>query len=324
MKPFRNVLITGGAGFIGSSLAHQLVQLGAKVTVIDSLLPGGGGNLFNLHGIRDAIEFYSMDLSREGPVHELLNDREFSHVFNLAGLLGHWDSMLQPQLDLESNVLSHLHVLRSISGFLQKPKVIFASTRQVYGKTNERIVTETHPVKPVDLNGANKYCAEEYHRIFSSVHGIPIVIFRLTNVFGPRQALKGNDLGVAPTFIGAALRGEPIHLFAGGLQRRDFLYVDDVVGALLKAAGNENCNGEIFNLGGHGCSLREFVDAMQVPDLQIQEVPFPNDRALIDIGSFETGYQKFHEATGWEPTVSLASGLKKTFQFYRSHGEHYF
>lgn len=323
LKPFDHVLVTGGAGFIGSNLAHQLVRAGAKVTVIDSLLPGGGGNLFNLQGIRDSVEFYPMDLSRENQVRELLEGREFSHVFNLAGLLGHWDSMLQPRLDLESNVLSHLSILRAVADFPRKPKVIFTSTRQVYGKTNDRIVTELHPIKPVDLNGANKFCAEEYHRIFSSVHGIATVIFRLTNVFGPRQALKGNDLGVAPTFIGSALRGDPLRLFAGGLQRRDFLYVDDVVEALLLAAAGESCNGQVFNLGGHGCSLREFVEVMPMAEIQCLKVPFPEDRALIDIGSFETGHQKFQEATGWKPRTSLRSALEKTFQFYGAHRAQY-
>lgn len=320
----KKALITGGAGFIGSNLCKKLVEAGALVTVIDSLREGGGGNLFSLREVREKIRFLHLDLALDFPQPELESE-EFDYVFNLAGSLGHSDSMRRPKDDLSQNVVAHLQLLQWLGKRKTPPKVLFSSTRQIYGAVATLPVTESAFLNPVDINGAHKICAEYYHQIFSRHFGIPTVIIRLTNTYGENMALRGSDLGVANAFFSAAIRGDALKVFGNGSQVRDFSYVEDVVNAFMQAAISEKSVGEIFNLGGEAVSLKIFAEKLkgQFPDLKVEEVSFPLERKSIDIGDFVADDQKIRKLLGWEPQVDLDEGVMRTSAFFSEFKRHY-
>jgi len=323
---FKNlrVLITGGAGFIGSNLCLRLVEAGSRVTVVDNLREGGGGNLHSLRSVEEKIRYLPFDLSRDFPQPELEAD-EFDLVFNLAGSLGHADSMRRPKDDLFHNVLVHLQLLQWLGRSKNSPKVIFTSTRQIYGVAANLPVAEDAVLSPVDINGANKICAEHYHQIFGRTFGFPVVILRLTNTYGQRMALKGNDLGVANAFFSSALKGETLKIFGSGNQIRDFSFIGDVVEALLLAAFSESAIGEIFNLSGEAVSLKQFSLELgkHFPDLRAVTIPFPSERKGIDIGDFVADDTKIKSQLGWHPKVSLSEGVKITADFFTENGRYY-
>ena len=314
----RKVLITGGLGFIGSNLAIRLVEYGAKVTLLDSLDQHFGGNLVNIEPIRAAVALNICDL-RDASLEELVGEKEF--IFNLAGQVSHQDSMRDPLLDLGVNCLSSVRLLEACRKTNSGVRVLFTSTRQVYGKPTSLPVTEDHSTTPVDVNGINKLSGEQYHLLYDRVHGIRSTILRLTNTYGPRQRISASGSGFAGFFIYQALRGETIHVFGTGYQRRDFNYVDDVVDAILLAVTSEKCTGQIFNLGCRPTySINEFVEAMrEFCDVQVKYVEFPVDAHKIDIGDYCGDFSRIHRAAGWNPGVDLHQGLARTFEYYRRH-----
>jgi len=320
----KDVLITGGAGFIGSNLAHELVGLGAKVTIIDALIPGYGGNRFNLEGIQDKVDFHIADVRSRTSTEELVKGKDY--IFNLAGQISHIDSMQDPFTDLEINCTSQLTLLEACRKNNPTAKVVYTSTRQIYGKPEYLPVDETHPINPTDVNGINKMAGERYHTLYNDVHGIPTCSLRLTNTYGQRQLMEHNRQGFIPWFIRQAIEGEEIKLFGTGDQLRDMNHVDDVVNAIL-LAGKEEANGQVFNLGHFKpISLKEFtetlIEANGSGDYEI--VPFPEEKKAIDIGSTYCRFEKIRKAIGWEPKIDLKEGLEKTIAFYREHKSHYY
>ena len=317
--------MTGGIGFIGSNLAKALVPLGADVLLVDSLIPDYGGNLFNIADIKSRVTVNIADVRDENGMRYLVRDQDF--LFNLAGQVSHIDSMVDPMTDLEINCRSQLSILEACRHENPSVRIVYASTRQIYGKPVELPVTEDHPIRPTDVNGINKTSGEMYHKIYGDVYGLRTTSLRLTNTYGPRQLMKHNRQGFAGWFIRSVVLGEEILLYGDGEQKRDFNYVDDVVDAFLVAAAKPEAEGETFNLGATPpTSLRAFVELLyevsgKAPTYKL--VPFPEERRRIDIGDFYADYSKIERALGWSPKTSLANGVAKTIEFYREHIERY-
>jgi UDP-glucose 4-epimerase len=316
----RRVMITGGAGFIGSNLARRLVDLGADVLVVDSLIPDYGGNLFNLHGLEGRLTLNIADVRQASTMDYLVRDREI--IFNLAGQVSHIDSMRDPQTDLDINCRSQLTLLEACRRHNARAKVVYAGTRQVYGKPDRLPVDETHLVRPTDINGINKAAGENYHIVYNNVFGVRACSLRLTNVFGPRQLIRHSRQGFIGWFIRLALEGREIEIYGDGSQIRDFVYVDDVADAFLRAGATDACNGGVYNVGGREPVTHRDLVAMLLEEAGAGSMTFvewPEEKRRIDIGSFYSDSTKFTTATGWGPTVGLREGLRRTLAFYRAH-----
>src|ERR1044071_3798443 len=256
----RRVLITGGLGFIGSNLARRLVELGADVLLVDSLIADYGGNLFNIDGVADRVRVNIADIRQQSTMNFLVRDKDV--VFNLAGQVSHIDSMRDPYTDLEINCRSQLAILEACRYHNPAVKVVFAGTRQVYGHPDSLPVSEKQLVRPTDVNGINKAAGEYYHLVYNNVFGVRACSLRLTNVFGPRQLVKHNRQGFIGWFIRTAIEGKTIQLYGDGSQLRDLVYVDDAADAFLRAGASDACNGEVFNVGGAApVSLRDLASA---------------------------------------------------------------
>ena len=316
-------MITGGCGFIGSNLAHHLVSLGAQVTIMDSMLPGFGGNLFNLDEIKDSVHINFSDMRDEHAVSYLIQNKDF--IFNSAGQISHIDSMTQPMADLDINCRAQLSLLEACRHHNTTVKIIYASTRQIYGRPQYLPVDEKHPIAPVDVNGINKAAAEWYHGLYFNVYGIRTVCLRLTNTYGPRQAIQLNNQGFSSVFIRMALQQEKIRLYGTGKQIRDFNYVDDVVNAMLMCAMSSNAEGKVYNLGHKPCySLIQFVEYLhQHTGVGFELTPFPKDREKIDIGDYYSSFNQIKQDVGWVPQVDLGNGLKMTLDFFKKNIQHY-
>jgi len=313
----KRVLVTGGAGFVGSNLARRLVAIGASVTVVDSCVEGLGGNPFNLQDIRDRILVSHADLRDTRRLAPLIEGQQV--VFNLAGQVSHVDSMRDPLADLELNVRGHVALLEACRRHAPTARVVLASTRQVYGRPLYSPVDEEHPVRPVDVNGINKVSSEQYHLLYHQVYGLPVTVLRLTNTYGPRQLIAHARQGFIAWFLRSALLGDTIDLFGGGRQVRDMTYVDDVVDALLRAGTRECAVGHVFNLGGERASLRAIAEMLRdlCPACACRPVEFPEERRRIDIGDFVADWSKARRVLGWAPTVPLRDGLARTIAYYR-------
>jgi UDP-glucose 4-epimerase len=320
----RRVMITGGLGFIGSNLARRLADLGADVLLVDSLIPDYGGNLFNIAGIENRVRVNVADVRQASTMNYLVRDREI--IFNIAGQVSHIDSMRDPHTDLEINCRSQLTLLEACRHHNPGAKVVYASTRQIYGKPEFLPVTEQHLVRPTDVNGINKAAGEYYHLVYNNVFGVRATALRLTNIYGPRQLIKHNRQGFIGWFIRLALEDKEIPVFGDGSQIRDFVYVDDAVEAFLRAAACEGCNGEAFNVGGddhiaHRDLVKLLVEA--AGSGRYTFVEWPADKKAIDIGSFYADSTRFKQRTAWTPVVPLREGLQRTLAYYRAHIDHY-
>src|SRR6516165_4718472 len=243
----RSVLITGGLGFVGSNLARQLVNLGARVVLVDSLIPEYGGNLFNIAGIQDRVQVNISDVRDIYGMRYLIQGQDY--LFNLAGQTSHMDSMQEPYTDLEINARAQLSILEACRKYNPQIKIVFASTRQIYGQPDYLPVDERHLLRPMDVNGINKMAGEWYHILYNNVYGIRACALRLTNTYGPRMRIKD----ARQTFLGIWVRllveGKPIKVFGDGRQVRDFNYIDDCVAAILLAGASDTANGKVYNLG---------------------------------------------------------------------------
>jgi UDP-glucose 4-epimerase len=319
----RKVLVTGGLGFIGSNLCRTLADLGAEVLAVDSLLPDYGGNLYNLDGYETKVRINIADVRGHG-MEYLVKGQEV--LFNLAGQVSHIDSMTDPVTDLEINCLSQLKVLEAVRKGNPGLKIVYAGTRQIYGRPQYLPVDEKHLLLPSDVNGINKISGEFYHLVYHSVYGIRASSLRLTNTYGPRQLIRHNRQGFIGWFVRKAALGEEIQVFGDGTQKRDFNHVDDVVDAFLRAGAMDASDGGVFNLGeDHPVSLldlaRLIVDVAGGGSFTL--VPFPPDRKRIDIGDFYADTRKVRAALGWQPVVPLRDGLARTIAWYRQHKDHY-
>lgn len=320
----KNVLITGGLGFIGSNLARRLVALGARVTLVDSLIPLYGGNLFNIRDIRDQVIVNLSDVRDPYALTHLMEGQEV--LFNLAGQTSHLDSMEDPQTDLAINATAQLSILEVCRKINPGIKVVFASTRQIYGKPSYLPVDEKHPTSPIDVNGINKLAGEKYHLLYHDVYGIETCALRLTNTYGPGMRVKDARQTFLGVWIRQLLEGRPIEVFGDGLQLRDFNYVDDCVEALLLAAESERGNGKVYNLGStEVVNLRNLAERMTQLYCggSYKLVPFPSERKAIDIGDYYSDFSLIRSELGWSPQITLSQGLAKTVRYYHEHLKHY-
>ncbi len=318
------VLITGGLGFIGSNLARRLAELGARVTVIDSLIPQYGGKLFNLAGLEGQVKINIADVRDEYSMDYLVQGQAF--IFNLAGQVSHLDSMHNPYTDLDINCRSQLSILEACRKHNPGVRLVYSGTRQIYGRPRYLPVDEQHPVDPVDVNGVNKVAGEWYHIVYHRAYGLRTTSLRLTNTYGPRMRV----VDARQTFLGVWLRrlieGEEILVYGDGSQRRDFNYVDDAVEALIAVAGAESTVGEIYNLGGgEVIALRDLAELLVALNGggRFRLVPFPDEQKAIDIGDYYGSFAKLQAALGWQPRVALRDGLARTLAFYREHHAQY-
>jgi dTDP-glucose 4,6-dehydratase/UDP-glucose 4-epimerase len=324
--PFQSadVLITGGLGFIGSQLSRRLLEAGAKVSVVDSLIPEYGGNWHNVHDIRDRIEVHISDVRDPHAMSQLVRGRDF--LFNLAGQTSHLDSMTDPHTDLAINAGAQLSILEACRKHNRDIKLVFASTRQVYGRPERLPVDESHPLRPVDVNGINKLAGEWYHLLYNDVHGIRACALRLTNTYGPGMRTRDARQTFLGIWVRRLIQGQPLTVFGDGAQLRDFNYVDDCVSALLLAASRAEADGRVFNLGS-----TEVIALKDLATLMIglgwpgrtERVEFPADRKAIDIGDYYGDYRLIESTLGWKPVVELRDGLKRTLEYYAAHWRHY-
>jgi UDP-glucose 4-epimerase len=326
MNQFVNqqVMITGGLGFIGSNLARALVSQGSVVTLVDSLIPQYGGNLFNIDDIRDKVTINICDVRDQIAMADLLPGKDY--LFNLAGQTSHMDSMVDPQSDLAINAMAQLSILEACRKVNPGIKIVFASTRQLYGKPDYLPVDEKHPIRPVDVNGINKLAGEWYHLLYNNVYGIRACALRLTNTYGPGMRVKD----ARQTFLGIWIRwlieGRPIQVFGDGMQLRDFNYVDDCIDALLRVGGSNKANGKVYNLGSAEVLNLKSLAAMMV-DLNgegdYELVSFPSEYKAIDIGDYYSDFSLIKKELDWQPKIDLRDGLQRTMAYYRAHYRHY-
>ncbi len=318
------VLVTGGLGFIGSNLARRLVDLGAEVTLVDSLIPSYGGAFANISDFRDRVQVNISDVRDPHAMAHLIQGKEY--LFNLAGQTSHLDSMTDPFTDLEINSTSQLSILEAARKYNPRIRIVFASTRQIYGKPQYLPVDETHPIVPVDVNGINKVAGEGFHLLYSRVHGIPCSALRLTNSYGPGMRVKDARQTFLGVWIRNVLTGRPVQVFGDGLQLRDFNFVDDAVAAFLACAVRDDAIGEVMNLGSSEVvGLRDLaalvVELAGAGSWEI--VPFPPERKAIDIGDYYSDFARARDLLGWAPRTDLREGVARTLDYYRCRGSEY-
>jgi UDP-glucose 4-epimerase len=316
-------LITGGLGFIGSTLARRLVALGARVTVVDSLIPEYGGNFRNMAGLEGAVQVNVSDVRDRHSLPVFVRGQDY--LFNLAGQTSHMDSMTDPETDLEINARAQLSILEACRRHAPEIRVVFASTRQLYGRPDHLPVTEAHPLRPVDVNGINKLAGEQYHLLYHQIYGVRSTILRLTNTIGPRMRIKDARQTFVGVWIRALLEGRRFEVW-GGEQVRDFTYVDDCVEALLLAGASEAAAGEVFNLGGPPpITLRALAELLVEVNGEggFRVCSFPAARRKIDIGDFYADGSKIAVALGWRPRTGLRTALRRTLAFYRRERAYY-
>ncbi len=320
----KRVIITGGLGFIGSNLARALVRQGAEVTLVDSLIPEYGGNLFNIDDIGDKVTGNMCDVRNSYAMSYLLRDKDF--LFNLAGQTCHLDSMTDPQTDLEINAAAQISILDVCRRTNPGIKIVFASTRQIYGRPDYLPVDERHPTRPVDINGVNKLAGEWYHLLYNNIYGVRACALRLTNTYGPGMRVKDARQTFLGVWIRKLIERIPLQVFGDGSQLRDFNYVDDCVRALLLAGSSDVSNGKVYNLGSNEViSLKELAEIMVrlVHNGAFELTPFPSDRKAIDIGDYYGDYSLIRRELGWQPSIGLHEGLQRTLAYYLANHRQY-
>ena len=320
----KNVLITGGLGFIGSSIGVRCVELGAHVTLLDACLDPYGWNFANIEGFENKLKFVKGDVRDIEIIEELIPNVDI--VFHLAAQVGREISMEKPWLDTEINCLGTLNILETIRKLSIPPKVIYAGSRGQVGEPVYLPVDEKHPDEPTDIYGINKLAAEKYLFLYNKVYDIPVVSLRLNNVYGPRCQMHAGFYGILNWFMSNAMRDIPITVYGKGSQTRDYVYIDDVVDAFIRVALSDNTIGEMFYVGS-GIEtvfldmVKEIVKA--VGKGEIVHVPFPESREKIDIKRFVVSTQKINHFVGWKPKVDLRTGIELTVQFYSDRLEKY-
>lgn len=320
----RNVLITGGLGMIGSTIAHRLVAYGARVSILDACLEPYGANRFNLRGIEDQVDVAVGDIRDRPLVRDIVRDRDI--IFNLAGQVSHNDSLEDPYLDADINYIGHLNVLESVRRVSPGAVVLHAGSRLQFGRIERNPVDESHPLRPRTPYALNKTAAENTYLFYHEVHGIRTVAFRIANPYGPRSQMRHSKYSMINWFIRLAMEGKTITVFGDGSQVRDYISVDDLADAFIAAAVTPACHGQAFNVGsGVGTSFRDMVRTVldTVGSGEQAFIPWPQSYINVETGDYVTDIGKLCGATGWRPSVGLTEGIRATCEYYRRHREHY-
>ena len=320
----KNILITGGLGFLGSSLAHKLNEYNANVTVIDNLNPLYGGNIFNVETIMDNIKIIINDIRNTEVLIPLIESADI--IYHLAAQVSYIDSLSIPYEDLDLNAKSTLNILECCRKYNSKARILFPSSRMIYGKVDQGLVKESGPANPLSLYGIHKLASEKYLLMYYNNFGIPSTILRLTNPYGPRQQIKHNKYSLIGWFIRQAMEGKTIQIFGEGTQLRDYIYIDDIVNAMLKCTEADDAIGETINIGS-GKSTR-FCDMVKtvidcVKNGNIEFVPWPDNYEKVETGDIAVDVSKLKNITSWQPAISLGEGVKRTFEYYKIHFNKY-
>lgn len=319
----KKVLITGGAGFIGSNLALQLVNTKANITLLDSFLPNLGGNKQNLVGLENKVQLHKRDLRELAHDPKLVKDFDF--IFNLAGNISHIDSMNDPLFDNAINTEAQICLLEACRKVNPNAVIVFSSTRQIYGAPQYLPVDEKHPIAPVDVNGINKLAAEYYHQLYAKVYGLNTICLRLTNTYGPRQLIRHARQGFIGWFLNRAITGNTIDLYGGGEQVRDFTFVDDVCDAMMTTALNPSCYKDVFNVNGQRSSVKEIAEILleECGQGKLNIIPFPEEKKKIDIGNYYCTAEKLESISPWKVKTPLREGIGKMVNYYKEAYSYY-
>jgi UDP-glucose 4-epimerase len=314
----KKALVTGGLGFVGSNLAIALVEKGAKVTLVDSMLPLYGGNFFNLEGITDKVQVNLCDIRDRPAMDYLVRDQDY--IFHLAGQVSHVDSVLDPFNDVDINVVGTLSILEAMRKHNREGRIIFTGTRGQYGASVKLPVDESAPTNPKGMYAITNLAAEKMLLMYHEVHGVRGVSLRITNTYGPRHQMKHNRYGVVNWFVRLAMDGRPITLMGDGTILRDYLYVEDLVDALVSVAASDKAYGEVFNVGnGLGVTFLELAKTItEVAGTgSLEFVPFSDERRILEPGDYVGDYNKVRQTVGWEAKTDLRRGLELTVDYYR-------
>jgi UDP-glucose 4-epimerase len=320
----RQVLITGGLGFLGSNLAIALVGLGAQVTLLDAMLDDHGGNLFNVEPIRDRVMVNFSDIRDESSLKYLVAGKDY--VFHLAGQNDHVLSLRDPFPDIDINIKGAAMLLETCRRVNRSARLVYGGTRGEYGRAVMLPVAEDHPIRPRGIYELSSLTAQQLFQIYHDNHGVASVTLRLTNVYGERAQMKHSRFGVANWFVRRALDDETIQVFGDGSLLRDFLYVQDAVDAMIRCAATEEAYGQVFNVGNsRASSFRELAETVvRVAGTGRWEfAPFSPERAAQEPGDFCSDVRKIKRVVGWEPTTSLDEGVERTVRYYRLHRPRY-
>lgn len=319
----KNILITGGAGFLGSSLAQKLVPLGAKVTILDAMLPLYGGNMFNLSGIQDDIEYVEGDIRDQELMNSLVAGKDI--IYNFAAQVSYIDSKEQPFLDLDINGKGHLIVCEAVRQYAPKARILFSSSRMVYGKIQTTPVSEEHPTNPLSLYGIHKLLGEKYYQYYTHTFDLDTISIRIPNPYGPRQQMKHSKYSIVGWFVRQAMEGKSITIFGDGTQERDYLYADDIVDAFLELAMHGK-SGEVYNIGTHEhVTFADMVDAVlaEVGSGSKEYVPWPENYEKNETGNYIADTSKIEAITSWKPSISLKEGISRMVLYYKENKKQY-
>lgn len=320
----KNALITGGLGFIGSNLAIRLVELGANVTVVDAMLPGYGGNLFNIKEIEDRIRINFSDIRDWHSMNYLVRGQDY--IFHLAGQVDHILSLSDPFPDIDINIRGSAVVMEAVRSNAPGARVVYTGTRGQYGSIVELPASENAPMNPKGLYELSNLTAEKMMLLYNDTHKVATTALRLTNIYGPRAQMQHSRYGVVNWFVRIALDSGTIKVFGEGNIKRDFLFVDDAVEAILLSAVKDEARGEVFNVGRDTPSnfLELAKKVIEVAGMGTwQFAPFSAERAKQEPGDFYSDISKIRKSLGWEPKTDLETGLRKTIDFYREHKQRY-
>ena len=320
----KQVLITGGLGMIGSTIAKKLVGLGAEVTIVDALIKPYGANYFNIHSVKDKVNVNIADIRDREAIKILVKDKDV--VFNLAGQVSHNDSLRDPFLDADINYIGHLTVLDALKNNNPKAKILYSGSRLQFGKIENNPVSEDHPLNPLTPYALNKTAAENLYLYYYKVFNIPVVIFRIANPYGPRCQMQHSKYSIINWFIRMAMEDKELRIFGDGIQLRDYIFVDDLADAFISAAFNEKSSGQTFNVGsGLGTKFSDMVESIIeiVGKGKVKFQPWPADYLNVETGDYITDISKIKKILNWQPAINLHDGIQQTVKFYSEFKSNY-
>jgi len=320
----KNVLITGGLGFLGSNLALRLDRFGCNITLADSMIPAYGGNLFNIEKIKDKVTVEYSDIRDQNSMNYIVRDKDL--IFHFAGQVSHVESLVNPFPDIDINVTATTVLLEACKKYNSKALIIYSGTRGQYGKSTALPVTEQTPSHPIALHEITKLTAELIFKAYKSTAGIDSVLLRLTNLYGPRSQMKHSKYGVLNWMIRQALDNQTLHIFGDGKIIRDFLYIDDAIDAILLLTYYKKCRNEVFNIGlGTPVTIADVVKTIIkiAKKGRYKFTPYSKERKIQEPGNYYSDISKIKSYTKWSPKISLEEGIKKTVDFYKKYKKWY-
>ncbi|MCK4783649.1 MAG: GDP-mannose 4,6-dehydratase [Desulfobacteraceae bacterium] len=321
----QKILVTGGLGFIGSNLAHTCLGLGAEVTIYDCLDPRSGGNLYNIHDIQDAVELCYQDILNFDQLSQHIINKDI--IFNCAASTSHPFSMREPWIDLDVNSRGVINLLEAVRRFNRDGRFIHLGTSTQLGRLQYQPADEKHPEFPTDIYSANKSVSEKYVLIYANAYQMRATVVRLSNVFGPRATIHSPEFTFNNYFIGLALQGKDITVFGDGKQKRNVIYVEDAITALIHISQTEKIvAGEtFFVVGDHHYSVAQIAEATvrYIGSGKVKFVKWPKSRKTVEVGDAIISNKKIKEVLNWVPQHDLKSGLIKTKAYYKNCLEEY-